>query len=508
MNYVTANYCKLLKTPNICLLLVEIYLDVKRKFTTNLLLLLALNLVVKPFWIFGIDRNIQNVVGPGEYGLFFALFNFSLLLNIALDFGLTNFNNREISQYPQLLSRYLSNMLAIRLIMALFYFAISLGAALLLGYTGRQLWLLLFLVINQFLSSLILYLRSNLSGLQFFKTDSILSVTDRVLMIFLCSMLLWTPLRESLRIELFLYSQTAAYAVTALVALALVVRKAEYFALKFDRRFFISIVRQSYPYALLVLLMSFHYRVDSVMLERLLPDGHVESGIYAQAFRLLDASTMVPFLFATLLLPIFSKMIRQGESVNQLLGYSFSLLYGVVFAFSVICIAYQKPIMELLYVNNTSESYAIFGILMAGFVFISISYIVGTLLTAHGSLRHLNIIALVGGIMNIMLNLYLIPSHKAMGAAISSLITQAFIAAVQLYVTFRVFRIRWSQIAVIRFTAFSVLVLGSVFFISKYVENWFTGVLIALAVSGALVFAFRIIRVKEVLAHLEINGGG
>ena len=485
--------------------MIEINWDVKRKFTTNLLLLLALNLVVKPFWIFGIDRTMQNVVGSGEYGLFFALFNFSLLLNIALDFGLTNFNNREISQHPQLLSRYLSNMLAIRLMLAVFYFIVSFSVALLLGYTGRQLWLLLFLVINQFLSSLILYLRSNLSGLQLFKTDSILSVADRVLMIFLCSLLLWTPLREDLRIEWFVYSQTAAYAITAIIALVLVVRRADYFALKFDRRFLISIIRQSYPYALLALLMSFHYRVDSVMLERLLPDGHIEAGIYAQAFRLLDASTMVPFLFATLLLTIFSRMIRQGESVNHLLGYSFSLLYGVVFAFSVICIAYQKPIMEMLYVNNTSESYALFGILMAGYVFISLSYIVGTLLTAHGSMRHLNIIALTGGVINILLNLYLIPSHKAMGAALASLVTQAFIALLQLYVTVRVFRIRSIQISIIRFAAYSILVLLSVYFISSSIEGWLLGVLLSVGVSATLVLVFRIIRVKEFLALWAIN---
>ena len=35
----------------------------KRKFVINLALVLFLNLLVKPFWIFGIDRTVQNVVG-------------------------------------------------------------------------------------------------------------------------------------------------------------------------------------------------------------------------------------------------------------------------------------------------------------------------------------------------------------------------------------------------------------------------------------------------------------
>ena len=57
-----------------------------------------LNILVNgsSFWIFGIDRTVQNLLGAGEYGLLYSLFNFSLLLNIILDFGLTNFNNREL----------------------------------------------------------------------------------------------------------------------------------------------------------------------------------------------------------------------------------------------------------------------------------------------------------------------------------------------------------------------------------------------------------------------------
>ena len=69
----------------------------KRKFVTNLALVLFLNLLVKPFWIFGIDRTVQNVVGSEGYGFYFSLFSLSLLLNIFLDFGITNFNNRSIA---------------------------------------------------------------------------------------------------------------------------------------------------------------------------------------------------------------------------------------------------------------------------------------------------------------------------------------------------------------------------------------------------------------------------
>src|SRR6056297_3407599 len=145
-------------------------------FITNLALVFALNLLIKPFWIFGIDRTIQNMVGAAEYGFYFSLLNFSFLLNILLDLGINNYNNRNIAQNNQLLSKSLSSIIGLRLLLAVGYFVISFSIAGVIGYEWRQLKVLLFLLLNQFLASFILYFRSNLSGLHYFKTDSVLSV--------------------------------------------------------------------------------------------------------------------------------------------------------------------------------------------------------------------------------------------------------------------------------------------------------------------------------------------
>ena len=82
----------------------------KRKFVTNLILLIFLNVLIKPFWIFGIDIPVQNVVGAANYGFYGSLLNFSMILNILLDLGLTNYNNRNIAQHGHMLKKYLSNI--------------------------------------------------------------------------------------------------------------------------------------------------------------------------------------------------------------------------------------------------------------------------------------------------------------------------------------------------------------------------------------------------------------
>src|ERR1044071_2723802 len=107
----------------------------QRKFVTNLALVITLNLLVKPFWILGIDRYVQIAVGPETYGFYYALFNFSFLLNILLDFGITNYNNKNISQHNHLLNKHLSSILVLRMMLALVFAIVSMTAGYIIGYT-------------------------------------------------------------------------------------------------------------------------------------------------------------------------------------------------------------------------------------------------------------------------------------------------------------------------------------------------------------------------------------
>ena len=140
----------------------------QKKFIINLFFLLGLNLLVKPFWIFGIDRTVQNTVGAEQYGLYFAVLNFSFLFTFLLDFGLTGFNNRNVARYSHMINKYVSNILGMKSLLALLYGIVSVSIAFIIGYDTLHFKLFLWVGINQMLSSLILYLRSNISCLQLF----------------------------------------------------------------------------------------------------------------------------------------------------------------------------------------------------------------------------------------------------------------------------------------------------------------------------------------------------
>src|SRR5512133_1677551 len=97
----------------------------QKKFLVNLALLLFLNFLVKPFWIFGIDRTVQNTVGLVDYGFYQNLFTFAFLFNLLLDFGITNFNNRNIAQHVHLLNKHFSSLVILKFMLTFVYVAVT-----------------------------------------------------------------------------------------------------------------------------------------------------------------------------------------------------------------------------------------------------------------------------------------------------------------------------------------------------------------------------------------------
>ncbi len=475
----------------------------QQKFFSNVAFLITLNFLVKPFWLLGIDRTVQNTVGMESYGLYFALFNLTYLFQIVLDLGLTNFNNRAIAREPNKLADYFANIVGLRVLLTFSYLLITFGVALVLKFDAYAMGLLAWLAANQFLASGVMYLRSNLSGLHLFRTDAWLSVLDKGLMILICAVLLWGNTGE-FKIEWFIYAQTVSLLITILVSTIMVLLQDEFYWVKPSFDTMRSILIKSYPYALLLLMMAIYYRVDGVMIERMLPeDGAREAGYYASAYRLLDAVNLAGILFASILLPVFSRMLKQSESISPILNLSTRSLIAIAVLTAAVCTIFRVPIMELLYREATPYSADLFGLLIYTFIPVSSVYIFGTLLTANGNLKQLNYLALGGVALNILLNYILIQKYKAAGAAQATLITQVILASAHLILASQVFKFKfnWKLIgSLLLFAAFS---LGVSYLLQGLDIAW--GYNFGLAVLSGVICAFvlKLIDLQKLIGLLS-----
>jgi O-antigen/teichoic acid export membrane protein len=471
----------------------------KRKFVTNLALLLFLNLLVKPVYAFGIDVGVQNAVGASAYGNYFILLNFSLIFQILLDLGIENFTRSEIARHVHLLNKYFSNILPLKIILGIVYYVVCCIIGYFLNWRITEFSILLILLFNQILASFILYCRANLGGMHHFRADSIISVVDRFVVIIICGILLLNPLtRAVFRIEWLIYAQTLAYLITASLAFGLVFSRAHPIRFRFNYRYYLSFLRRSLPYALLILLMATYMRIDSVMLGKMLENGKEQAGIYAQSYRIIEILSNYGYLFTIILLPVFSRMIQHGESVEYLTRLSFTLLFipALVVAFG--CLSYRYDIIDFLYNEHIKHSARVFGILIFSFLGICMTYVFGTLLTANGSLKELNTMAAIAVFINLLLNFILIPRFGVFGAATASMVTQLFTSAYQVILVKRIFRFKTDYILLARLTVFVVLIALTSLFIRQLPVKWIYSFGLFMIVGALLSLVTGLLNLKSI----------
>ena len=154
-----------------------------KTFGVNIILLLLINILIKPFYLFGIDRTVQNEVGAESYGLFTVFFNFIFLFQIFADLGLQNFSQQWISRQRGSVQSLLGRGLPTKGLLTLLFLPIVALAGFVSGYLTEEPILYGLLVFNFLLNSWLVYLRTVVSGLGYYKTDSVFSSVDKLLMI-------------------------------------------------------------------------------------------------------------------------------------------------------------------------------------------------------------------------------------------------------------------------------------------------------------------------------------
>ncbi|MCW3123503.1 MAG: hypothetical protein JWQ38_2995 [Flavipsychrobacter sp.] len=482
----------------------------RRFFVKNILFVIAVNVLVKPIWVLFIDRNVQNTVAGGAYGTYQALLSVSIIFQTILDFGLSSYNSRMVAANPDKLPELFPSMLSARLVLMLVYMLLACTWGYAIGYRGWELHLLVGVLLIQSLNALVSFIRSNISALHKFKTDGILSITDRLLMILICGFLLtYPPAARQFKIEWFVIAQVVSYFVSAVIGY-LILRRIGKIKLKFTFHgpTIFKIVVQSLPYALLIFQMSIYNRADVMIMERILPDGKEQAGIFVAGFRWLDMANILGLMFATMLLPLFGRMLSQRNDVSSIVKLCVNLLVPMACIISVSCIFFSAEIMELLYHKSAlynqpgmpARYKVVFGTLMASFPGWCLMYVYSTLLTANGSLKTLNIIAFVGVIVNLSLNFYMIPRYQAVGGAMTSFITQTGLALTFVLFATRIIKlpinIKWALALV----TYLVLLLGVGCVVVVFMQaTWWVWQLCTIGAIGVtLMFVFRFISIASI----------
>lgn len=453
------------------------------KFYSSLVLLIVLNAIIKPVWIFGIDRQVQNITGVTEYGMYFSLLNLSIVFGFLLDWGLTNYINRELAAKKNELQQELSGFLVLKILFFILYMIVVLLVGRLSGVTH---WNILWgVIIIQFLTFLFQFFRSVVTANQWFNTDAWLSVLDKTCMIVVCGVFIFFPLVfGSMTIQKFLGAQIASTTIaTMIVVLILILRKIRFkkpTLTLFNRSVILSVL----PFAVTLFLMSVHIRLDGFLLERLHHNGAYEAGIYATAYRLLDASNMVGYLIASFFMPFVARLWSEGKPLDTTILQTrhIQLMFGIMIV--AIAIMLAPWLQKVLYHRDDDYSIKILRWCLPALIGYGLTQVYGTVMTATGKIVSFSYLNLIAVLINVVLNLLLIKAYGAFGCCIAALCSQLFLGVSTMIFVHRKFKMPAVPQSIILYVINGLVICAVLYVLLKMSVN----VLFLLPAAAAITF--------------------
>ncbi|MEH0019113.1 MAG: flippase [Desulfobacter sp.] len=207
-------------------------------------------------------------------------------------------------------------------------------------------------------------------------------------------------------------------------------QKESFYSFKFNYSYCVEILKKSLPYGLVAISSFIYFRIDEVMISFFYPETDYV-GIYDAAYTVFYATAFVPMILHHIFLPFFSRL--HTNSLN-ILKKSYYQLMMIVLVYSILLCSgiffFSEPMILIIYGNKYLDSVEVLQVLMIGGVFLSLSFTVITTLIAID--KGLILLRIVGfsAILNVALNIVAIPGYGYMGAAVTTIITETFLAIV------------------------------------------------------------------------------
>ncbi len=395
-------------------------------FLKNIFWVQLINFIAKPIWIIAIDRFVQNQIGLENYGQYHLIFSLATVFFIITDLGLNNFMTKYLVA-NNLRSNALLNLSGgLKLILSILYLTVLISIGL-----SRNLDIILIIWVgaNQVLLSLNQWLRVWFNVNKFFVKEALLSVIDRVVAILLWAGIFFLfQMPQGLLLYVFLGVQTMGFAIAIIITLwQIPFFNSDSEELVFKNSFK-TILKSCLPFTFLAFFMAAYARLDVVLLNLLLKEGNFQIGIYAQGFRILDALNIFAALIGTMLLPIFTHIISQKNNPMMIIKSSLMVIISSIVLLLLGLHFFGEYFYLKLYSTasglDLNYGFQVFKFVVIIYVPMSLIYIFGTYLTALGKMNYLIALAIFCFLLNLGLNLYVIPQFKALGAAKIANVTQ------------------------------------------------------------------------------------
>ena len=362
---------------------------------------------------------VARYLGAEGFGILSFALAFTAIFGVFTDIGLNPLTTREVVRNKALAPKYLGNITGLKIILTTVTFGLIVLAINLLGYpdqTKNIVYLIaLFLVFNAFSTTFYSIFQAH-ERMEFVTLGRIFNGV-----LLLAGALF--AVGQGLSVVVFASVYLLASALTLVFNGIVSIWKFTKPRIEIDFGFWKETIKQAWPFGLAGVFTGIYFWVDSVMLSFMKGDEVV--GWYSAAYRLVFVLTVIPSVYFTSVFPVMSRYyVTSRESLRLI--YEKSIKYMFIFAVPIAIgttILADKAIM-LIFGPGYSNSIIALQILVWAVAFVFIG--TGFARLFESSNKQVIVTMVAGGcaLLNVVLNLILIPKYSYRGASIATVVTE------------------------------------------------------------------------------------
>ncbi len=367
---------------------------------------------------------VARYLGPSRYGLLTYASSFTGLFVIFASFGIDNILSRELISNPEKREELLGSGFIIKVIGAIF--SLTLIAITMLFIKADWLTNLLILIsafsfITNIFGIIDIYFQSQVLAKKTVKIQIIsLIITSILKLLFIL-------------LKLGLVYFAVIYVIDGLIiAIGLIFAyKKTGFGIskwKFNKKIIYSLLLNSWPLMLSGIAFTIYMKIDQVMIKNMI--GNESSGLYAIAVKLSEFWYFIPTIICeSLFTAIINARNTNLDIYKKRLKNLFLMLIIISIGIALLITVFSKLIIATLFGKAYMGTLIVLRTYVWSSIPIFLQIALGNYLVSENLVK-IELWSTIGGaVLNVVLNIFLIPKYGIEGAAIATLISYTYVLA-------------------------------------------------------------------------------
>lgn len=409
----------------------EIIISAKNRVVKNTGVLLA-GTIIDKLCLLSFFAIVARHIGPEGFGKYAFALSFTALFIVLGDLGLSTIAIREVARDKSLAGKYLGNIAVLKTIFSAIAVGIIFLAITLFNYPSDTAKIVYIIGISVFFGSISVALRWCFQAFQKMEYEAVLNMINGVLLLGISLLVLYFG-KGLIGLA---FAHLATSILIFIFSFLLTVKKLAKpkFEINFD--FWKFLIKTSFPIGLSIIFATIYLNTDTVMLSLMKDDAQV--GWYNAGHKLVEAIKIIPSMFILAIFPVMAGFYKTSlKSLEIVFRKSMQYMFLLALPIAIGTTILSYKIIPIIWGQDFIPAISGLQILIWGGALAFLGSMISCCLCAIDKQKLQMYAILVGLLLNIILNLILIPKFSYIGAAIAIVIAEFIVTLLALFFIFQ-----------------------------------------------------------------------